>query len=106
MDLAIYVGSVPSKHLDTFDERLKASLLRIIEEGIDMDRMSMVIDRDERQASGWDSFFLQLGLSKFVITSCAVYSNLRKEILSHRRSLSTSYTVLKMARNFMPPWTT
>jgi Zn-dependent M16 (insulinase) family peptidase len=35
--------------LDTFDSRLRASLKRIADEGIDMERMRMVIDRDERQ---------------------------------------------------------
>ena len=52
VDLEIYVGSVPSEHLDTFDEKLKASLERIVKEGVDMERMLMVINRDERQVSG------------------------------------------------------
>ena len=50
--MEIYVGSVPSEHLDTFDEKLKASLERIVKEGVDMERMLMVINRDERQVSG------------------------------------------------------
>ncbi|KAI0778573.1 Metalloenzyme, LuxS/M16 peptidase-like protein [Trametes elegans] len=49
VDLPIYVGSVPTEHLDTFDEKLKASLRRVADEGFDMDRMAMVINRDERQ---------------------------------------------------------
>ncbi|KAI0756614.1 Metalloenzyme, LuxS/M16 peptidase-like protein [Daedaleopsis nitida] len=49
VDLPIYIGSVPTEHLDTFDEKLKASLKRIADEGFDMDRMTMVIGRDERQ---------------------------------------------------------
>ncbi|KAI0639791.1 Metalloenzyme, LuxS/M16 peptidase-like protein [Trametes polyzona] len=49
VDLPVYVGSVPTEHLDTFDERLKASLRRIAEEGLDMGRMAMVLSRDERQ---------------------------------------------------------
>ncbi|EDR15625.1 uncharacterized protein LACBIDRAFT_300739 [Laccaria bicolor S238N-H82] len=48
-DLPIYVGSVPTEHLHGFDEKLKASLERIVREGIDMDRMSMILNRDERQ---------------------------------------------------------
>ena len=48
-DLPIYVGSVPTEHLDTFDTKLKASFQRIAKEGIDMERMAMVINRDERQ---------------------------------------------------------
>ncbi|THH28068.1 hypothetical protein EUX98_g6115 [Antrodiella citrinella] len=49
IDLPIYIGSVPTEHLDTFHEKLQACFKRIVEEGIDMKRMAMVIDRDERQ---------------------------------------------------------
>ncbi|KAL1951615.1 hypothetical protein VTO73DRAFT_764 [Trametes versicolor] len=49
VDLPVYVGSIPTEHLDTFDEKLKASLRRIAEQGLDMGRMAMVINRDERQ---------------------------------------------------------
>jgi len=49
VDLPIYVGSVPTEHLDNFDEKLAASFGRIAKEGIDMARMSMVLNRDERQ---------------------------------------------------------
>ena len=49
VDLPVYIGSVPTEHLDTFDEKLKSSLKRIADEGFDMDRMAMVIGRDERQ---------------------------------------------------------
>jgi hypothetical protein len=48
-DLMIYVGSVPTEHLDTFDAKLHESLRRIVKEGVDLNRMRMVIDRDERQ---------------------------------------------------------
>jgi len=48
-DLVIYVGSVPTEHLDTFDAKLHESLRRIVKEGVDLNRMRMVIDRDERQ---------------------------------------------------------
>jgi Zn-dependent M16 (insulinase) family peptidase len=48
-DLAIYVGSVPVEHLTSFPDRLRTSLARIAEEGLDMERMAMVINRDERQ---------------------------------------------------------
>ena len=43
------VGSVPTELLDSFDVRLKESLKRIVANGINMKRMSMVVDRDERQ---------------------------------------------------------
>lgn len=48
-DLLIYVGSVPTEHLDTFDTKLHESFRRIIKDGVDLNRMKMVIDRDERQ---------------------------------------------------------
>jgi hypothetical protein len=48
-DLMIYVGSVPTEHLNTFDVKLHESFRRIVREGIHVDRMSMVIDREERQ---------------------------------------------------------
>lgn len=48
-DLPIYIGSVPTEHLDSMPDKLKASLARICDEGIDMERMEMIINRDERQ---------------------------------------------------------
>jgi hypothetical protein len=53
-DLCIYVGSVPTELIDKFDDRLRHSLKRIVKEGIDMDRMSKVINRDERQVTPFD----------------------------------------------------
>ncbi|KAF9044800.1 hypothetical protein BDZ89DRAFT_1191615 [Hymenopellis radicata] len=49
VELPIYVGSVPTEHLADFDQKLKSSLQKIVEAGIDMDRMQMLINRDERQ---------------------------------------------------------
>jgi len=40
---------VPTEELETFNEKLKKSFQRIVDSGIDMQRMTMVIDRDERQ---------------------------------------------------------
>ena len=51
-DLPIYIGSVPTEHLDSMPDKLKASLARICDEGIDMERMEMIINRDERQVCG------------------------------------------------------
>lgn len=47
--LHVYVGSVPTEHLDTFDHRLQESFKRVASSGIDMKRLSMVLDRDQRQ---------------------------------------------------------
>lgn len=61
-DLLIYVGSVPTEHLDSFDTKLHESFRRISKEGVDLHRMSMVIDRTERQlrskmeSDGGDAF--------------------------------------------------
>jgi len=49
--LPIYVGSIPTEELDGFNSKLKTSLQRVVKEGIDMERMSMVINRDERQVN-------------------------------------------------------
>ncbi|KAF8898648.1 Metalloenzyme, LuxS/M16 peptidase-like protein [Infundibulicybe gibba] len=49
VNLPIYIGSVPTEHLMDFDQKLKTSFEGIVKAGIDMERMSMVIDRDERQ---------------------------------------------------------
>lgn len=49
VDLPIYIGSVPAEYLDTFSVKLSASFRRVVAEGIDMTRMLMVINRDERQ---------------------------------------------------------
>lgn len=59
IDLPIYIGSVPTAHLDDFNEKLRTSLNRIVEEGLDMDRMAMVISRDERQVTS-TSFHLPI----------------------------------------------
>ena len=47
--MAIFVGSVPVQHLASFPDKLRASLARIAQEGLDMERMAMVISRDKRQ---------------------------------------------------------
>ena len=52
VNLPIYVESVPTGELLSFNEKLQMSLRKIVKEGIDMDRMAMVINRDERQVSG------------------------------------------------------
>jgi hypothetical protein len=64
-DLLIYVGSVPTEHLDTFDAKLHESFRRIIKDGVDLNRMKMVIDRDERQV-----FFRSVGLFSTSSNSC------------------------------------
>lgn len=74
VDLPVYVGSVPKEHIDTFDERLNASLRRIVDEGIDMDRMDMVIGRDERQVSFLDSATFHLAYIPVASQQTRVFS--------------------------------
>jgi hypothetical protein len=45
----MYLSDVPSDHLDSIDGLVKASLKRLAEEGIDMERMGMVLRREKRQ---------------------------------------------------------
>ena len=52
VNLGILISSVPVKYLDTFNEKLATSLKLIVENGIDMQRMAMIINRDERQVCG------------------------------------------------------
>jgi len=52
INLGILISSVPVKYLDTFNKKLATSLKLIVENGIDMQRIAMIIDRDERQVCG------------------------------------------------------
>lgn len=76
--MPIYIGSVPTEHLDTFDTKLKASFERIVEEGIDVERMSMVISRDERQVYHTTAFTFPRMLMCSFFTSYAADSNHRR----------------------------
>ena len=51
IDLMLYISAVPTEHLEAFDSRLRESLTRIADEGFDMDRMALLLARDEQQAS-------------------------------------------------------
>ncbi|ETW86965.1 Metallo peptidase M16 [Heterobasidion irregulare TC 32-1] len=61
-DLTIYIGDIATANLDTFDQRIMDSFKRIASEGIEMDRMSRVLNREQRQllnkleADGGDAF--------------------------------------------------
>lgn len=43
--LTVYLSSVPTEHLATFDTQFKTYLARIASEGFDMTRMAMIIER-------------------------------------------------------------
>ena len=49
VDLPVYVGSVPTEYLDTFQQKFKDCLTTIANDKIHMKRMRLVIDRDQRQ---------------------------------------------------------
>lgn len=57
---------MPTEHLNDFDEKLQTSFKRIVKEGIDMERMAMVISRDERQVCGFGWTFLSLLTARLV----------------------------------------
>jgi len=52
INLEIRINSVPIKYLDTFNEKLATSLKLIVENGVDMKRMAMIINKDELQVCG------------------------------------------------------
>ena len=62
MDLYIYIWSIPTAHLTDFDNKLKASLERIVAAGFDMNRLAMVINRSEREVSHSIELLQDVGL--------------------------------------------
>ncbi|KAF8527970.1 Metalloenzyme, LuxS/M16 peptidase-like protein [Hysterangium stoloniferum] len=55
-DIEMYATSVPTDHLVNFDVQLKDALKRIADGGLDMKRMTMVLDRERRKfLSGLES---------------------------------------------------
>ncbi|KDQ20880.1 hypothetical protein BOTBODRAFT_26896 [Botryobasidium botryosum FD-172 SS1] len=64
--LDVEIDSVPTEHLETIDERLKGSLKRIVEKGIDMERMRVVLKTgrlklsSELESNGGDRFYLDV----------------------------------------------
>ena len=87
-DLPVLVGSVPTTHLDTFGDKFKSSLIKIADDGIDMNRMRMVIDRDQRQVT---SFFSRKKIKLKAALHISFASNLsgQKATLSLVMSLRT-----------------
>ncbi|KAI9445287.1 Metalloenzyme, LuxS/M16 peptidase-like protein [Lactarius indigo] len=59
-DVMIYVGSVPTEHLDTFDAKLHESFRRIAKEGVDLDHRLRIADkfkfRSKVESDGGDAF--------------------------------------------------
>ena len=51
IELAVYFGSVPTEHIDCLDAKFKKSLRRIIDEGLDMERMNLVLKKDRIKVS-------------------------------------------------------
>lgn len=50
-DLELYVASIPTERLETLDVLLREALCRIADDGLDMQRMQMVIEREKRKVS-------------------------------------------------------
>lgn len=51
IELAVYFGSVPVEHIDSLDNKFKKSLQKIIEEGLDMERMKLVLKKERVKVS-------------------------------------------------------
>ena len=47
-DLNLSASSIRTEHLERFDVLLMESLCRIVDNGLDMQRMQMVIDQERR----------------------------------------------------------
>jgi hypothetical protein len=99
VDMPIYIGSVPTEHLDTFDVKLKESFKRIVAEGIDMERMKMVIDREIRQVCAEDQQDGLLFTYEWLSTSCAANWSRTRVKPSQLVSSMTSFMGRKMALN-------
>lgn len=69
--MPIYIGSVPTESLEGFAAKLKDSFKTIIADGIDMERMAMVINREERQVGShmYMHSFLKLTHVSFAVNS-------------------------------------
>jgi Zn-dependent M16 (insulinase) family peptidase len=48
-EMTLYISDVPVEHLDAISGLVRAELRRIADDGIDMDRMAMVLRRERRQ---------------------------------------------------------
>lgn len=48
-ELAFYLSDVPTEHLDGMSAKLRKVLTGIVDEGVDMERMGMVLRREKRQ---------------------------------------------------------
>lgn len=46
IELSVYFGSVPTEHVDDLNTKFKQSLQRIIKDGMDMERMKLVLNKD------------------------------------------------------------
>ena len=83
VELYVSIESVPTGELLSFNEKLEVSMRRIVKEGINMDRMAMVINREERQVSG-HRFQENLSInSPIIIVAEPIRVNKRRCILVH-----------------------
>ncbi|KAH7100191.1 Metalloenzyme, LuxS/M16 peptidase-like protein [Auriculariales sp. MPI-PUGE-AT-0066] len=48
-DFDVAASSVPTEELETFDEKVIASLKKVVEDGIDITRMGQILERDRRK---------------------------------------------------------
>ena len=62
------MDSVPVEHITNLPDKLRASLARIAEEGLDLERMAMVLHRDERWLRNEVESSIGDALSKAIVT--------------------------------------
>jgi hypothetical protein len=69
-DLELYAASIPTERLHLFDVQLRDALRRIVDSGIDMQRMRMVIERERRKVCAFRPVDL-LSLKAFSSIACS-----------------------------------
>lgn len=102
MDLPIYIGSVPTEHLDDMPSKLRAAIDKIASDGVDLPRMGMVINRDQRQV--YKLFWIAVTVIFIRLFSFAASLKAQKAIPSQAPSSQTSFWVRKMGRVCLLRW--
>ena len=81
-DYDLGAASVPAEELDTFDEKVIASLKKVVDDGIDMTRLAQIIERDRRKVRV--SCFQALDLAQFLFTvACRARVERRRDLRRH-----------------------
>jgi hypothetical protein len=92
---------VPTEHLETLDERFKASIQKIAAEPLDMNRMATIIERDRLKVR----LFLGLAYLSLVyeLDSFEVPLKIKGAIYSLIRSLMTLSMAMRTEKTCLAP---